>query len=118
MKFEKNLFQIIEWEVENDWFTCEIELAENHPIYSGHFPEKAIVPGVCTLAIVSETLSHALQKEVHFSEIKECKFISALFPSKNLRLKLDFSLKDNTIKGTLCQKNEGQIVLKLKATIN
>ena len=50
------------------------------------------VPGVCTLTVIRESVSHAAGREMMFSSIKECKFLSALIPTEDLKLNLDITL--------------------------
>ena len=69
------------------------------------------------ISIIKECLGKALQREVCFSAIKECKYLSALLPFDGLILKLDFQLVESQLRGVVVRVNDNQIVLKLKATI-
>ena len=64
----------------------------NEPFFQGHFPGQPVVPGVCTLTVIRESVSHAAGREMMFSSIKECKFLSALIPAEDLKLNLDITL--------------------------
>ncbi len=118
MRLEGEFYRPIELDIEDGHFTAVVELAADHPIYAGHFPEQAVVPGVCTLTIVRECLGLILDSEVYFSSVKECKFTSALTPAQGLRLHLDFILDgEGTLKGSVVREDDGQTIIKLKATI-
>ena len=41
-----------------------IELNQQHAIYSGHFPDQPIVPGVCQIQIVKELLEDLMGKKL------------------------------------------------------
>lgn len=82
MVLEGSFYRIIKLESQENSYIIEVELNPEHEIYKGHFPEQAVVPGVCTLTIIRECLSKALGKDLVFDSIKECKYISALIPEK------------------------------------
>ncbi len=99
-------------------FRAVVTLAHEHPIFEGHFPQQPVVPGVCTLTIVKECIGKAMQREVLFETIKECKYLSALLPFEGLSIVLDFVLTDSRqLKGTVTRQDNGQTILKLKATL-
>ena len=80
---ETNLYIIKERKIEGNVITHIIELNPNHSIYNGHFPGQPVLPGVYSLQIVKECLQDAINKEVAFSSIKECKFLSPIIPNSS-----------------------------------
>lgn len=118
MRLEDNFYIVRSLEIAGSGaFKGEVELLPEHPIYEGHFPQQPVVPGVCTLTIIRESLGKALQRQVSFSAIKECKYLSALLPFEGLILMLDFQLVESQLRGTVSRADDSRIVLKLKATI-
>ncbi len=118
MRLEGNFYKTEQIEVTEDGvFKAIVEIFHEHPIFDGHFPQQAVVPGVCTLAIIKETLGKALQREVSFKTIKECKYVSSLLPHVGLKIVLDFVITDAAqLKGIVKRHDNGEVVLKLKAT--
>lgn len=105
--------------IDDGSYNVEVELMSTHPIYAGHFPSQAVVPGVCTLTIIRECLSRILEKNVVFESIKECKYISALLPQDNLTITININITEsNKLKVTVVRNDNQQAVLKLKSTIN
>ncbi len=100
---------------ENGW-EVNMTLLAGHKIYEGHFPEKAVVPGMCTLTVIREVLSQLLEKPVMFSYIRECKFLSALLPEKDIILTLDIQYSpEGKVK---CLVKEGETsAMKLSAEV-
>jgi 3-hydroxyacyl-[acyl-carrier-protein] dehydratase len=100
---------------ETGW-KVDLTLIAGHRIYEGHFPEKAVVPGMCTLTVIREVLSQLLGKPVMFSYIRECKFLSALLPEEDIRLSLDIQYSaEGKVK---CLVSEGETsAMKLSAEI-
>ena len=116
MNWENNFYRIKHVVEGENGFKCTVELMEKHPIYEGHFPFEPIVPGVCTLAIIRSCLSVYSDKNISFSKIKDCKFISVIKPKAGLLISIDITfLKENTISAIVY--NNDNTVLKLKATI-
>lgn len=117
MTLEGNFYNIKSLTKTENGFDGVVELVHDHPIYAGHFPEQAVVPGVCTLAIVRECVERVLGVRGEFVAIKECKYVSVVLPCKELTLRLSFEQsEDGALKGTVEECAKQQTVLKLKAT--
>lgn len=114
MKLENSLYRILHIRNTGSGFDAAVELYRDHPIYAGHFPGRAVVPGICTLSLVKDCLKKFLGGPVRLTGIKECKFVSALVPDHPLLLELGFEMKEDGFFRcrVFC---EGRTVLKLKA---
>lgn len=99
-------------------YNVVVYICSEHPIYAGHFPQQAVVPGVCTLTIVKECLGEILSRKVVFDTIKECKYVSALLPQDELSITINISLSEESkVRATITRNDNGLGVLKLRATI-
>jgi len=78
-----------------DLLNTEIILNENHPIFSGHFPNQPVLPGVCTLEILKETLSQALNMNLILKQADTIKFQLPIIPTETPRLELNIKLSYN-----------------------
>ena len=119
MRLEGNFYTIhnIEQKIDNS-FAIEVKLSSEHPIYEGHFPQQAVVPGVCTLTIIKECIRKILSKEISFKSIKECKYVSALVPNHDLRIAINLLLTNNENVSAIVERVDNQqTVLKLKAVV-
>ena len=118
MRLKDNFYKIHTLERVEDSYKIEVELLANHHIYEGHFPQQAVVPGVCTLTIIRECLGEILSKAVEFESIKECKYVSALIPEEGLRIEINLTITDQTkVVATVVRVDNQQAALKLKANI-
>lgn len=116
MKSHRNFCIIRSLAAADGGFRAQVELIPGHPVYKGHFPERPVVPGVFTLSVVRECAAAVLGRDVEYSAIRECKFISALLPCEGLAVTLDFTLaEDGRLCGTVSR--DDAVVLKLKATL-
>ncbi|KYP14575.1 hypothetical protein [Flavihumibacter sp. CACIAM 22H1] len=51
-----------------------------HPIFKGHFPGQPVVPGVCMIQLIQETLEQALDKPVQLISSSQIKFLHVIDP--------------------------------------
>lgn len=119
MRLEGNFYNIDQIEtLENNSYIVKATLVPNHKIYEGHFPAQPVVPGVCTLTVIRECIGKILSREVSFRTIKECKYLSALIPEKEIGIVIAITLTDeNKIMANVERADNQQKVLKLKAEI-
>lgn len=82
--------KIINTETEENKVIFEVSLNAKHPIYQGHFPNRPIVPGVCTLQMVRELLEVNFNKKLTFVSSKNMKFNGMIDP--NITPKITFEI--------------------------
>jgi len=97
-----------------------VEINPAHPLFKGHFPQRPILPGVCTIQIVKECICSVIDKELHFMSITQCKFMRMVDP--NIDNKLIVSITINTdspteiiVNSTIINSNVN--VFKIKAAL-
>ena len=118
MTLKDNLYTVKKIDRIDNNYIIKVEILSDHPIYKGHFPEKGVVPGVCTLTIIKECLSEILGRIIKFPSIKECKYLSALLPDCNINITINIEIFDDTkIRATVINDENQQPVLKLRAAI-
>ena len=118
MRLEGNFYKVHTIDQIENNYKIEVELFADHPIYKGHFPQQAVVPGVCTLTIIKECLGNILSDNISFKSIKECKYVSALIPQNELRIIINLAIVDcDKVNATVTRVDNQQLVLKLKANL-
>lgn len=118
MRLKDNFYRILAINRIGNDYKIEAELMADHPIYKGHFPQKAVVPGVCTLTIIKECLAEILARHVAFASIRECKYVSALTPQEGLRIIIALTVaEEGRVVAVVERAESGQTVLKLKAVL-
>ncbi len=89
-----------------------------HNIFSGHFPEQPVVPGVCTIGMIKECVGETLGREIIFCAIKECKFLSVITP-EHKSVDVDITIKSGDTEehqiAAVVTMGES-VMMKLKAT--
>ncbi len=76
-------------------FTATIKLNPNHPIYSGHFPNNPVTPGVCLIQIVRETTELFMKEKFLLSSVSNIKFLIPVKPDITPELSLKVTIKEN-----------------------
>lgn len=117
-----SFFKICNHHLENDQVIFTIELIDNHPLYAGHFPGRAIVPGVCSIGIIKECASFYLQKPLQFSTLDHCKFLKPIEPFINKSLSVTIKIQaieptTFSISGSIFSKNSCFVTIKSKTII-
>ena len=117
-----SFFKICNYYTENDTIIFTIELIDDHPLYAGHFPERAIVPGVCSIGIIKECASFYLQKPLRFCTLDHCKFLKPIEPLINKSLSVTIkiqAIETSTffISGSIFSMNSCFVTIKSKTII-
>ena len=72
-----------------------IELNQTHAIYSGHFPDQPIVPGVCQIQIVKEILEDLMGKKLKMITGDNIKFMGMIIPNLSPIVNIDVNYQIN-----------------------
>jgi 3-hydroxyacyl-[acyl-carrier-protein] dehydratase len=94
--FKDTLFTIIQMSVDGSHGEFEIRLNAEHPIYTGHFPNDPITPGVCIVQITTDLFEHVQGKPCALTEAKNIKFLNLVRPKEHaiIRYSMDWEPAD------------------------
>ena len=100
-------------------YQYSIQLDPEHAIFKGHFPGQPVLPGVCQIELLSNSLEQEIGKQVYLENAKNIKFLKIIDPliSKHLQLKvsiLESSLENIRISAVI-DASEG-VYFKFKGT--
>lgn len=79
----KKIYSILEKKENSSEIIYKIELDFSHPVFKGHFPNKAVFPGVMMCDIIRYLVSDYLNIEVQLLLAKNIKFSKMIIPSKD-----------------------------------
>ena len=88
-----DFFFIVSASKENELHSLQLELNAGHKIFDGHFPGKPVVPGVCLLQIVKESLENIIEKKTNLLKADEIKFLSIINPVENKSATLELKIQ-------------------------
>lgn len=92
-----------------------ITINPDHAIYQGHFPQQAVMPGVCMMQMVTELLATALNQPMEVQTANQIKFLIPILPEKQSKLQVDINysvLEDPLWKVKAVIKDEEQVFFK------
>lgn len=110
--FKDNLFTIVSEDLSDSKAGFIVHLNREHPIYSGHFPNDAITPGVCVVQIAVDLFSHLMREEYHLARAKNIKFLQIIRPEEHdtIHYQLTWEPLDNKTFGVKVVVSNGDAV--------
>ena len=96
----KDFYTILSHQQESDTMhRFEVELNPHCEVYKGHFPEKAIAPGVCNIEMIKECALKAMNSETNLlmGNIRTCQMIQVVDPlsTPQMLLTIEFTKKED-----------------------
>lgn len=105
---------------ETDWVVL-VALNPQHAIYSGHFPQQPVVPGVCILQMIKECVESICRAALQYKQIASCKFLAAINPNETPEIKFSLTIKNGEVntRHILVEgaSSKNDICIKLKAQL-
>ncbi len=115
-----NLYKTLSVSLSDDTkYEFSVEINPEDLLFRGHFPERPVLPGVCTIQILRECLCSVLKKDLHFMEISQCKFMGMVVPDIDNLLNIQVSAKEENCKYVVNASiiNSERVVFKIKGTL-
>jgi|APTNR8051073442_1049403.scaffolds.fasta_scaffold17126_2 3-hydroxyacyl-[acyl-carrier-protein] dehydratase len=79
-------FYILDTEQTENNYKVKIGFNAAHEIFNGHFPDMPVVPGVCQVQVLKETISNLLGRDWFISTASSIKFLAVIEPLKTKEL--------------------------------
>ncbi|MBO4370100.1 MAG: hydroxymyristoyl-ACP dehydratase [Paludibacteraceae bacterium] len=86
--FKTPFFTILSKEEQADATVFELQLNPDCEVYQGHFPEKAVAPGVCNIGMIRSCAEEMAGRKLFLNAISQCKFTALVTPGECPRLSL------------------------------
>lgn len=117
-----SFFRILDLHYEEqtpDKLEARLSINPNHAIFGGHFPGNPVVPGVCIIQMIKETLSHHFNKELILVTAEEVKFLNIINPVTDPEVDLEFKMKhpgDELVHATVVIRNKDKTFMKFRGS--
>lgn len=82
----EGLFEILKTDSADGRITAEVALNASHGVFEGHFPQRAVMPGVCQMYAVRAVMSHVCGRTMVWESVRDVKFLSPILPDNDIRL--------------------------------
>jgi len=115
----ENFYTVHDLNNEAGRISCTIIFNSAHPIFKGHFPSIPIVPGVCMMQLVKETLETATAIKTRITKASQLKFLSLITPAKTPKvdLSIQYSVTESIFDLSAELRDTDRIYFKMKATL-
>lgn len=90
-----NLINFGEFVLEDNNYRVALDIDADHEIFKGHFPERAILPGVVMAEILRRAVSYVSNQELRLKSAHSMKFLKMIEPSVTPSLVLQFSITED-----------------------
>ena len=99
--------------------TATIIFNAGHPIFRGHFPSIPVVPGVCMMQLVKETLENATAIKTRITKAGQLKFLSLIVPTNTPKVdvRIHYDTQENFFHISAELRDTDRIYFKMKATL-
>ncbi|MBR2618050.1 MAG: hypothetical protein IKC81_01925 [Paludibacteraceae bacterium] len=88
----KDFFSIEKQEINGSEAYFLLHMLPDSPVYKGHFPEKAIAPGVCNIEMIKSCAEVVVGTPLLLSYIAQCRLTALVTPEQYPLLQLHLQL--------------------------
>lgn len=74
--------KVLSTDIQENHLIFNVALNPQHTIYRGHFPDKPIMPGVCTLQLTKELLTLHFNQKLQLIKADNLKFSGMIEPTQ------------------------------------
>ena len=116
---KNKLFHIDSLEQNDGLIRCAIHIDATHPIFEGHFPGQAVLPGVCMLEMLKEVIEEAYANSYQLETASSVKFLTMFTPPQFTKAVFDIKpvvAADNKLSINATLKFEQHVFLKFNGT--
>lgn len=92
MHFVDSLFTILHQETAPSSANFKLRLHEEHPIYTGHFPNNPITPGVCSLEIMTQLAAANFSGFVRPKAVESIKYLGFVSPIRTPEIEVELKI--------------------------
>ena len=90
-----------------------IRFNASHPIFSGHFPERPIVPGACIVQMAEELAALSYGHPVRFTAIRDLKLRQPVTPDQEITIYIKKTTESVCKVQCIDSKQEPQLIISL-----
>ncbi len=113
-----SFFKILSTSVQEEKTLVEVEINGGHEIFEGHFPGNPVVPGVCLVQMIRETIEVLQNKTFNLEKADEIKFMNMVIPEQSSKLTLEIQQRtksENPYAYSIIITDGPTVFLKMKA---
>lgn len=108
---EKNfnsLFQLSEIENNEDKYKVRVNINAEHHVFEGHFPEKAILPGVVMAELIKQISGKIVGAPLTMKKARNLKFLGLVDPAEVNYLDVELTVTDGDLVKVKAEATHGE----------
>jgi len=105
MSLLQNFYTISTFHSEDGKVSASITINKAHPVFSGHFPNRPVTPGVCMMQIIKELAEKWTQSPLMLKNARNVKFMAIINPEQHPNIKVDLDVEEEKGEGLLYVKS-------------
>lgn len=117
----KALYTYHQMSIDDDKLSCQVKIDPVHNVFQGHFPDMAVMPGVCMIQMMIDAVAVHLDADVVMHQASMIKFIHMWLPDvhQEADLNISFQLNERELHVKNCVLSAaGQPFFKFKGRLN
>lgn len=99
-----------------DSLTAKIRYDATHKVFEGHFPDNPIVPGVCTLNMISDIVRDNVGGNYRIKEASNVKYLQLIRPDHEPMLRLIWKDVEAGLQVNATLEQDGTILMRFAGT--
>ncbi|MDN3593978.1 hydroxymyristoyl-ACP dehydratase [Zunongwangia endophytica] len=113
----KDFYKVLESSKEEETFITKIYIEKSHSLYSGHFPDRPVTPGVILMHLFKEEAERRTSQNLGLIKASNVKFMAVVDPNTSDEVILETQITEEEgitkVKGIAKQNNA--LALKFNA---
>lgn len=110
------IYSLSALEKTEDSITATVRYDASHPVFKGHFPDNPIVPGVCTLNMISDIVSENIGRDFRIQSASNVKFLQLIRPDSQPLLRVTWKEIDAGIQVNATLQQDGALLMRFGGT--
>jgi len=114
MSLLHDFYSIASFSVEDRRVEASIVINKDHPVFTGHFPNRPVTPGVCMMQIIKELTEKWAATSLTLKKARNVKFMAIINPEEhpNIQVTLDVDEEDGLLSVKSTTSFEDTVALK------
>lgn len=86
-----SFYSLLSFTIGGNKAKASIKINRDNPVFDGHFPDKPVVPGVCSIQIIQELAEKLCSKKLTLANADNIKFLNIINPDENPEVDIELT---------------------------
>ncbi len=94
MSLLQDFYSVDDYAANGQTVSASISINRAHPIFTGHFPNQPVTPGVCMMQIIKELAEKWAQSKLVLKKARNIKFMAIINPENNPNIQVQLDVEE------------------------